>query len=246
MQMKRQLLAGASVLALAMTAGGGIALADIEQTVTNSDTVTTSGGEVSTGAIDGTATAGQARVGATGALAGVSATVIESGYQGAPLGTVEQAATNTGAISTSDGSATVNGNLAAAGSSASVGATGAAASMSETIIGATDANEFQDQTTATSVDSSATNSMGGVVTVSDSSATAGVVSGDAAGLGVSASGASVDMSVASFDSTVVGSVDPAFGGPAAIDDISQAANNAAAVTLTGAELGRIADFLRRA
>lgn len=33
---------------------------------------------------------------------------------------------------------------------------------------------------------------------------------------------------------MVGSVDPAFGGAAAIDDISQAANNAAAVTLTGA------------
>lgn len=228
--MKKQLLTGASVLAVALAAGGGV-LADIDQTATNTGAVTNTGAEIATGELSGVATQGQ--VGAIGALTGVNFTLIDSGASVGEVGVISQASTNSAAIAAANGTVASDDALSGAGASLSIAATGATAGVSESIISSTASNYFENQAVVTSISSGATNNSGGVVSVTDGSVSALELSGNAASLGVSASGASVGASVGSVDAELP---DDGDGFAAAnMGDITQTAtnNSGAAVTLSG-------------
>lgn len=187
--MKKQLLTGASVLAVALAAGGGV-LAEISQTATNTGAITNTGAEIEIGELTGAATQGQ--VGAIGALTGANFTVIDGGASVGAVGVISQASTNSAAIAAANGTATGD-DLSGAGASLNIAATGATAGVAESIIGSTDDKYFGEQTDVTSITSDATNNNGGVVSVTDGSVSALELSGNAASLGVSASGASVGL-----------------------------------------------------
>ncbi|WP_449042960.1 beta strand repeat-containing protein [Paracoccus sp. (in: a-proteobacteria)] len=225
--MKKQLLTGASVLAVALAAGGGV-LANIDQTATNTGAITNDGAQIETGELVGDATQGQ--VGAIGALTGANFTAISSGASVGALGAISQASTNSGAIAAADGTATGD-DLSGAGASLNIAATGATAGVAESIIGSTDDKYFGEQTDVTSITSDATNNNGGVVSVTGGSVSALELSGNAASLGISASGASVGASVGSVGAELP--VDGQSGFAAAnMGDITQTATNNSGATVT--------------
>lgn len=225
--MKKQLLTGASVLALALAAGGGV-LANIEQEATNSGAITNTGAEIATGELVGDATQGQ--VGAIGALTGANFTVIDGGSSVGAVGAISQASTNSAAIAATNGTVASGGALSGAGASLNIAATGATAGVSESIISSTDGNYFGNQAVVTSITSNATNNDGGAVSVTGGSVSALELSGNAASLGVSASGASVGASVGSVDATLPeGAGDFA---AANMGDITQTATNNSGATVT--------------
>ena len=193
--------------------------------ITNtSTTVSTNGGDVS-------GTGASVSVSATGAVASVSVASISSNLSGSPsplsVGTVGQVVLNssTGAISNNSTTVTTDGGaISGNGASVSVGATGAVASVSVAAIGSLTIPDFVFNTDvglggvtqAVTNLANVTNTSGTVTT--DSLAPVGAVSGDGAGVSVSATGAQASVSLASIDSnvgrTTLGTITQGTGGDA--------------------------------
>ena len=191
------------------TVGGsmpGIKTGDVKQTATNGGDVSNRKATVEVGRLSGDGSS--ASIGATGAVASVSDSSIDSSAGKVKIGDVKQKVSNGGDINNS-GKITA-GRLSGDGSSVSISATGAVASVSDSSIDSTVGSLKIGDITQKVSNSGDINNSGKI--------TAGGLSGTGSSASVSASGAVASVSDSSINATGT-------PGPITIASITQTATN---------------------